>query len=201
MPRTVCRAVLFPLLCALLLTAPACRKKPMMPVMDQAAAVTLFGTLQLEMRHLDRETRASYLEQVAGQAADPFAPDNKGREAFLVFLFSVENRGDAAALISPGFASLVDRRGKLDLRPLDARELGTILAANPAFSPAVAQRLHPATFNINPGQRLSKLLVFPATDRTPPAVELVLPSVISGTLSADARFPFDVNWSPVSSRP
>jgi len=196
----------------ILLAAPACVKKPPLTprirplaavATPQAAAaeessLTLFGTLDLGLRYLDPDTRARYLKEVAGQAEDPFRHPDPGRgEIFLVFLFSIENRGTEAALISPTFASLVDRKLKVNLAPIDARELASILAANPAYTPEVSRRLHPATININPGQRLARLLVFPAMDRTPKTVEVIFPSVMSGTLIGDAHFPFSVTWEPV----
>ena len=187
----------------LLLCLPAaglsCAKKPMSPALrppdgGPAASVTLFGTLDLEMRHLDAETRPRYLREVAGQDGDPFGPS-------LVILFSIDNRGSDPVTISPSFAILTDRKGKTRLSPIDARELGSLLASAPAFTPAVARRLHQATFHVDPGRRLSRLLVFPAMDRKPPALELILPGVISGNLSADARFPFTVAWEPLPELP
>ncbi len=192
----------FLLTAALLVMTTACTKKPPMiptinPLADTTAAeagVTLFGTLHLGMRPLDTETRARYFKEVAGQL-DPFSiktPD--GGEAFLVFLFSVENLGEEAVLISPAFASLLAKKGKTKLSPFEPRELSSIMATNPAYTPSVAQRIHPATININPGQRLAKLLVFPALGSKAKLVEVLIPSVMTGNLVADASFPFTVIW-------
>lgn len=198
------------LLAALLLPAvTACVKKPpMMPLIRPLAAdpaaqpssaeeasLTLFGTLDLGLRHLDPDTRARYLKEVAGQTEDPFLPGAPGQEEFfLVFLFTVDNRGAEPVLISPSFASLMDRKGRFNIGPFDIRELSGIMAANPAFTPEVSRRFHQATINVNPGERHAKLLVFPAMDSKTDMVEVVIPSVVAGHVSADAHFPFSVTW-------
>lgn len=201
------------LIVVLLLTiTPACAKKPpMMPLFQPLAAdpssrtalaegkLTLFGTLDLGLQPLDRETRNRYLKEVAGQTADPFGSPVAGQpDPFLVFLFSINNRGTEPVLISPAFAALMDPKRKVTLSPLDSRELAGILATHPAFTPQVSRRVHEATINVNPGQQVARLLVFPAMDRKPKMVEVVFPSVISGTLSGDAPFPFSVTWKPIA---
>jgi len=199
------------LLLVLLVTAttPSCQKKP--PVAPgfappgatatgaSEARVTLFGTLDLGLRFLEPETRARYIREVAGQDEDPFRPTDPGvEEPFLVFLFTIENRGQSPVLISPSFGAMVDRKGRMNLPPFDAREIQELMAAVPAFTPELGRRFHDATVNVNPGQRMSRLLVFPALPRKVEMVEVVFPSLMSGNLSADAHFPFTVTWTPIS---
>ncbi len=183
---------------------PACQKKPpstpgLQPLTTESAGaearLTLFRTLHLGLRFLDADTRARYLREAAGQSDDPFLPAARGQdEPFLVFLFTVDNQGQEPALISPSFASLLDKKGKINIGPVDLNELSGILASHPAFTPEVSRRCHPATINVNPGERHAKLLIFPALGRRVKMLDVVLPSVMVGHLTADAHFPFTVTW-------
>lgn len=190
-------------------TAPSCRKKPpsapgFSPLgatgaESAEARLTLFGSLDLRLRFLDPGTRERYLREVAGQDEDPFRPAHPGaEEPFLVFLFTIENRGQAPVLISPSFGVIIDRKGRMNLPPFAAREIHELLAAEPAFTPELGRRFHDATVNVNPGQRLSRLLAFPALPRRVEMVEVVFPSVMSGNHTADAHFPFTVTWVPLA---
>ncbi len=192
---------------ALLITAPACQKKPPMnPDFHPLSAgeevrLTLFSTLDMGLRYLDPPTRARYFREVAGQAEDPFLPGTPGvPEPFLVFLFTIDNRGEDAVLISPAFASLSIKAGDIDnIDPLNIHELEAVMATNPAFTPQVSRRFHQATINVNPGQRHAKLLAFPTLGKRTDIAEVIMPSVISGTVAADAHFPFSVTWEPLPS--
>ncbi len=196
----------------LLFTATACQKKlpttpSLRPLISETAGLTssgtevqlvLFGTLRLGMRQLDRATRARYLQEVTGQSEDPFlAPTPDQEDPFLIFLFTVENRGDKPALLSPSFATLTDQKGRFNVAPFDIHELSGILAVNPAFTPEVSRRIHEPTINVNPGTQHTKMLLFPALDRKSDVVEVLIPSVVSGNVTADAHFPFSVTWEPL----
>jgi hypothetical protein len=192
-----------------ILSVPACQKKqPLIPGLQPLtgentgaeARLTLFNTLHMGLRFLDADNRARYLREVAGQNDDPFLPALAGQEEpFLVFLFTVDNQGQEPALISPSFASLLDKKGKINIGPVDLDELSGLLASHPAFTPKVSRRCHRPTINVNPGERHTKLLIFPTLGRRVKILDVVLPSVMVGHLTADAHFPFTVTWEPAAS--
>jgi len=120
--------------------------------------------LTVAVAHLDPEARAAFARSLDPASPDPFRVPPGRPEFYTTFLVEFENQSGREVIFQPGNVALMTERGEQQ-SPVDITDLYRAAALRESEDPEAAmRRVAPLIFDssvtIQPGRRLSRLLVF-----------------------------------------